>query len=86
MTAEHEVTAALAERVAALVDDSARSGDGRTMLSAVKELRDLLDTLPIRATRIPGGGESGDDGSGGGGHLELLTSPPTVGVGNTPNS
>lgn len=77
MTTEHEVTAVLAERIAALVDIAAAAGDGRGMLAAAKELRDLLDALPVRDIR---GEAPADDGNGPRAAIvELFTSEPTLG-------
>ena len=80
MTAEHELTGVLAEKVAAVVDTAAREGDAGRMLSGIRQLRDLIDTLPVRDTREPGGGDS-DDGAAPGqpAALQLLTAGPTLG-------
>lgn len=77
MTTEHEVTAVLAERIAALVDIAAAAGDGRGMLAAAKELRDLLDALPVRVVRGEG---IPSDGNGQRAQLHaIISSPPEVG-------
>ncbi len=78
MTAEHEVRALLAERYAAAVDRANRAGDARGLLTAGDKLLELLDTLPIRV----GGGDSGDERSGGderGRILTIMDGPPQVG-------
>lgn len=74
MTTEDEVTALLGERVAAYVDELAKAGDGAGMLRAVKDLRELMDQLPIRGEEAPG-----DGGSPRGRILTLFDGPPTLG-------
>jgi hypothetical protein len=78
MTTEDELVAALAEKVAALVDTTAKLGDGSGMLRAVNTLRDLMDTLPIRETRgevTPGDGPADRRAE----LVQLFASGPTVG-------
>lgn len=77
MTTEHELTGAMAGKVASLVDDYARRGDGAGMLRAVNTLRDLVDTLPIREVR--GEVPTGDGASGGATLHAIIDSPPVVG-------
>ena len=80
MTVEHEVTALLAARVAALVDRYAGEADGDRMLKAAKDLRELMDTLPIRKLTGEGGEEVPGDGTSERGALLLvMDGPPKVG-------
>lgn len=78
MTPEHELTGALAGKVAAMVDTAAREGDGAAMLRAISQLRDMIDTLPIREVRSGVGGD--DDGADDEPpELRLLHAGPTLG-------
>lgn len=76
MTTEHELTAILADRCAALVDRCSSEDDGKGMLQAARELRDLVDTLPIRDVSA-GGGVPGDGARAE--IVQLYGAAPTVG-------
>ncbi|NYD33855.1 hypothetical protein [Nocardioides kongjuensis] len=78
MTTEHEVRALVADRQAAIVDEAARRGDERVLLTASDKLLELLDTLPVRTTDAPGGGGA-DDGGAAGAALLVLRGSPTLG-------
>lgn len=83
MTVEHEVTAVLALKVAALVDRAAGDVDSPAadsrLLKATEQLRDLLDVLPLRPVAARGEGAGSDSGDGRATVLELLSGPPTMG-------
>ena len=76
MTLEDEIRGALAERVAAMVDDAAKRGDEAGFARAAKHLDELVDRLPLRSVEgvntVDGGGERGRV-------LELFAGPPTMG-------
>lgn len=80
MTLEHELTGALAEKVAAVVDAASAAGDTPGMLRAIGQLRDIIDTLPVREIRGPVGGGD-DDGADDDepAELRLLVAGPTLG-------
>lgn len=75
MSLEDEVTAILAERVASLVDDHASRNEPAAMLKAATQLRELMDTLPIRGEEAPGRDSSDARGQ----VLQLFDGPPTLG-------
>lgn len=74
MSTEDDLTGLLAERVAAYVDELAKAGDGAAMVRAIKDLRELMDQLPIRGEEAPG-----DGGSPRGRIVSLFDGPPTLG-------
>ena len=77
MTTEHELLAALAERIAHAADRAAADGDEARLLRATDKLLDLIGRLPLRD---PEGGAS-DDGGAGGSVRELFSGVPSLGHG-----
>lgn len=78
MTAEHEVRALVACRLADVVDRAARESDAARLQSAADDLLEVLDTLPIRKRE----GEAGGEGRGGerATILTIMDAPPVKGA------
>lgn len=75
--------AALALKVARLIDLAWRADEPQVVLRASTQLRELVDLLPIRSTVVSGdedGEEDSEGDSGNGGTvLSLLDRAPSVG-------
>jgi hypothetical protein len=80
LVGEVRVFAALARRTALVIDAAWRVNDSAAVLRSTRELRELVDLLPLRSTApVESGEEAGEGDSGRGRVLELLDSPPSVG-------
>jgi hypothetical protein len=79
LVGEARVFAALARRTALVIDAAWRVDDSAAVLRSTRELRELVDLLPLRSTKPKTGEEAGKGDGGRGRVLELLDSPPSVG-------